>query len=124
MTQPFALIIEDDPKLGIIFETTLQKAGFETRLDPDGNRYPNLLSTHQPALILLDMHMPYASGPDILKQLRSDPRWVNTPVLIVTADLRMAKSMQANGEQVLLKPVTVARLTEIASRFLPKEKGQ
>ena len=123
MTQPFALIIEDDPKLGMIFETTLQKAGFETGLDPDGNRYPNLLSTHPPALILLDMHMPYASGSDILKHLRSDPRWANTPVLIVTADLRMAQSMQAKGEQVLLKPITVAHLTEVVSHFLPKEKG-
>jgi CheY-like chemotaxis protein len=124
MTQPFALIIEDDPKLGIIFETTLQKAGFETGLDPDGNRYPNLLSTSLPVLILLDMHMPYASGSDILNQLRSDPRWANIPVLIVTADLRMAQSMQAKGEQVLLKPITVTRLTEVVSRFLPKEKGQ
>lgn len=124
MTQPFALIIEDDPKLGIIFETTLQKAGFETGLDPDGNRYPNLISTRSPVLILLDMHMPYASGSDILNQLRSDPRWANTPVLIVTADLRMAQSMQAKGEQVLLKPVTVARLTETVSRFLPTEKGK
>jgi len=124
MTQPFVLIIEDDPKLGVIFETTLQKAGFETGLDPDGNRYPNLLSTHSPVLILLDMHMPYASGSDILNQLRADPRWANIPVLIVTADLRMAQSMQAKGEQVLLKPITVARLTEIVSRFLPKEKGQ
>ena len=124
MTQPFALIIEDDPKLGMIFESTLQKAGFETSLDPDGNRYSNLLSTHLPALILLDMHMPYASGPDILNQLRSEPRWANTPVLIVSADIRMAKSMQAKGEQVLLKPVTVARLTEVVGHFLPKEKGQ
>ena len=121
MTQPIALIIEDDPKLGMVFEITLQKAGFETGLDPDGNRYPNLISTHLPALVLLDMHMPYAAGPDILNQLRSDPRFANTPVLVVTADLFMAKSMQAKGEQVLLKPVTVARLTEIISRFLPKE---
>jgi CheY-like chemotaxis protein len=124
MTQPFALIIEDDPKLGTIFETALQKVGFTTGLDLDGNRFQSLLSTHQPTLILLDMHMPYASGPDILNQLRSDPRWANTPVLIVTADLRMAQSMQAKGEQVLLKPVTVARLTEVVSRFLPKENGQ
>ena len=122
MTQPFALIIEDDPKLGVIFETSLQRAGFETGLDPDGNRYPNLISTRPPVLILLDMHMPYASGSDILNQLRADPRWANTPVLIVTADLRLAKSMQAKGEQVLLKPITVARLTEVVSQFLPKEK--
>jgi CheY-like chemotaxis protein len=65
------------------------------------------------------MHMPYASGSDILNQLRFDPRWANTPVLIVTADIRMAQSMQAKGEQVLLKPVTVARLTEVVSHFLP-----
>jgi DNA-binding response OmpR family regulator len=121
MTKPFALIIEDDPKLGMVFETTLRKAGFETGLDPDGNRYPGILATHLPALVLLDMHMPYAAGPDILRQLRSDSRWANTPILIVTADLRLAQSMQANGEQVLLKPVTVSRLTEIATRYLSKE---
>lgn len=120
MTKPFALIIEDDPKLTFVFRTALQEAGFETAIDSNGNCYTDYLNRDGLTLILLDMHMPYASGPSILANLRANPQSVNTPILIVTADLHLANSMQAIGEQVLLKPITVGRLIEVASQYLPQ----
>lgn len=120
MKPPFALIIEDDPKLGKIFEATLQRAGFETALDANGDAYAGFLNAQTPALLVLDMHLPFASGQEILAGLRAEPRWVQIPVIIVTADLFLAKSFASKGELVLLKPFTVSRLTEVAAQFLPK----
>jgi len=48
MTRPFALIIEDDPKLGAVFQIALQKAGFDTDLDPDGNLFTQNLQEDSP----------------------------------------------------------------------------
>ena len=120
MTQPFALIIEDDPKLGKVFEATLQRAGFETARDANGDGYIGFLDTKNPALLILDMHLPYASGQEILAGLRAEPRWAQIPVIIVTADLFLAKSFESKGERVLLKPFSVSRLMEVATQFLPK----
>jgi GR25 family glycosyltransferase involved in LPS biosynthesis len=41
--KPYAIIIEDDPKLSSIFQTALEQAGFETAVDLNGDRYPLLL---------------------------------------------------------------------------------
>jgi DNA-binding response OmpR family regulator len=119
MTSSFALIIEDDPRLGKIFEATLQRVGFETVLDANGDAYTDFLNAQNLALLVLDMHLPFASGQEILAGLRAEPRWAQTPVIIVTADLFLAKAFEAKGELVLLKPFTVSRLSEAAARFLP-----
>jgi twitching motility two-component system response regulator PilG/twitching motility two-component system response regulator PilH len=118
MTNPFALVIEDDPKLGAVFEIALQQAGFETALDNDGSQFLTKLADKEPALVLLDLHLPYASGPEILRQIRANPHWVKTPVIVATADLYLAKSLQGQAEYILLKPVSAARLLEIAKSVL------
>ena len=117
MTKPFAVIVEDDPKLGMIYKTALQQAGYDTYLDNQGNQVMDKLPSVNPALIILDMHLPYASGADILHQIRSDGRWANIPVIITTADLFAAKSLQGQAEYVLLKPVSVGRLLEIVGHI-------
>lgn len=120
MTKPFAMIVEDDPKLGMIYETALQQAGYETYLDKDGDQILKKLPSVDPALIILDAHLPYASGIDILRQIRADERWSKVPVIIATADLFVAKSLQGQAEYVLLKPVSVGRLLEILSQLRDK----
>jgi DNA-binding response OmpR family regulator len=120
MTRPVALIIEDDPKLGTVLQIALQKTGFDTDLDPDGNLYLQKLAERLPALIILDVHLPYASGVEILQQLRTDERWKHIPVIVTTADLQRSKSLQGKAEYVLLKPVSISHLVSIATQFLPK----
>jgi len=122
MTQPFAIIIEDDPRLGKVFEAALQRVGFENVLDADGNQYVVFLNNQKPDLLILDMHLPFASGPEILAGLRAEPRWAQIPVIIVTADLFLAKSFEAKGEQVLLKPFMASRLAEVAVHLIAKSQ--
>lgn len=124
MTQPVAFIVEDDPKLGVIYETALKQAGYETYLDPDGNQVLDQLAKVDPALIILDMHLPFASGEDLLARIRSDKRWSAVPMIVATADLFLAKSLQGRADYVLLKPVTIGRLLEIAGRLRNGETEQ
>jgi len=121
MTQLSALIIEDDPKLGVIFQTALQKTGFETELDATGYQFSNKLSSAAPDLVILDIHLPYASGKDILNQIRSNELWVNTVVIVTTADLFLSKSLEKQADYVLIKPVSVGRLMRIVSSHWPED---
>ena len=118
MTNSFVLIIEDDPTLGEIFEKTMQQAGFDTALDAYGNRYTALIADRVPVLVILDIHLPFASGKQILADLRHNPSTTAVPVLIVTADLYHAKDLQADNEQVILKPVTPTRLIKTVQTIL------
>ncbi len=115
--KPFALIVEDDPKLGQIYATALQEAGFEAEIDAQGDQVMGILGRKSPALIVLDLHMPFASGADILAGIRSDRRLINTPVIVATADLFQAKSFESLVQSILIKPVSVGRLREVAMRL-------
>ncbi len=112
MTQPYALVLEDDPKLGIIFQTTLKQAGYETDLDENGNRYRALLDNRRPDLILLDLHLPFAFGGDILDEIRA--KYPDTIVAVVTADFIKAKTLTGKADHILIKPVSVASLLRLA----------
>jgi DNA-binding response OmpR family regulator len=112
MPELYALVLEDDPKLGVIFQTALQQAGYETDLDENGNRYRALLKNRQPDLVILDLHLPYAFGGDILEEIRA--KYPNTVVAVVTADLVKAKTLTGKADHILIKPVSVASLLRLA----------
>jgi DNA-binding response OmpR family regulator len=118
MTKPFALIIEDDPKLGRIFSVALEQVGFETALDQDGIHYKALMENKTPVLILLDVHLPFASGAEILDEIRADERWKNVLVVVMTADIAMAKALDKKADFSLLKPISVARIQDLGEKII------
>lgn len=113
----FALIIEDDPTLGKIYSTALKGAEFDSLLDADGNLYPGIIERRLPDIIFLDLQLPYASGVDILKDLRAHPEWKDIPVVVLTADIVHAKDAQSLADRVLIKPVSVTRIQELARQL-------
>lgn len=112
MPQPYALVLEDDLKLGTIFCTALEQAGYETDLDENGNRYRTLLADRQPDLVILDLHLPFAFGGDILDEIRA--QYPDTIVVIVTADFIKAKTLTGKADHILIKPISVASLLRLA----------
>ncbi len=69
-----------------------------------------------PALILLDLHLPGASGFDVLRRLRADPRTRLVPVILFTGsdreeDVHEAYVLGANS--FLRKPHDGAKLAEL-----------
>lgn len=96
----------------------LNQLGFETALDEDGTRYKSCLEAQTPALVLLDVHLPFASGADILEMIRADERWKQITVVVMTADIAMAKVLEKKADMSLLKPVSVARIQEIGSKII------
>jgi DNA-binding response OmpR family regulator len=112
MPQPYALIIEDDPKLGMIYQTVLQQAGYDTDLDENGDRYPAFLDARRPILVILDLHLPFASGSQVLDEIRA--KYPNTVVAVVTADFIKARTLAGKADHILVKPVAMAALLRLA----------
>lgn len=78
------LIIDDDENLSLIFETTLQKNGFQTVLALNGKTGIDKAKIEKPDLILLDQVLPDISGNEILKTLKADSQTQNIPVLMLS----------------------------------------
>ena len=120
MNDQQAMIIEDNEDLAIIFAEALQAAGFETSIVQDGEEAIAQLQGSVPKIIILDLHLPYVSGEDILKQIRADERLVETRVIIATADPRMADMLKDQADLVLLKPISFGQLRDLAARLSPQ----
>ncbi|HZU86548.1 MAG TPA: response regulator [Anaerolineaceae bacterium] len=119
MAQPTALIIEDDEKLADIFSLTLQSADFITEIVSDGALAMARLEEVIPNVVILDLHLPHVSGPEILRMILATESLAHTKVIVTTADDRLADTMRGKAHLVLLKPVSPEQLRQLAQRLLP-----
>lgn len=78
------LIVDDDENLSLIFETTLQKNGFQTVLALNGKTGIDKAKIEKPDLILLDQVLPDIAGNEILKTLKADSETQHIPVIILS----------------------------------------
>jgi DNA-binding response OmpR family regulator len=117
MSDLFALIVEDETDLAIIFSKALQEAGFETQIVRAGDTALMWLNSTTPQIVVLDLHLPRVSGEEVLEQIRADERLAATKVIIATADPRMAETLQDRADLVLLKPIGFSQLRDLAARL-------
>ena len=118
MTQNYILIVEDDTNLGNIYSLSLKHIGYETFLNRDGRDLLAMIAKRKPDLLILDMHVPFSWGPETIKKLRENPERADLKILVTTADIVVGRSLEREGERVLIKPVQVSRLTKVVQEML------
>lgn len=76
----------------------VEKEGFKSDTAGDGNKALSLLQKTVYDLILMDIHLPFRSGLEVIKYLRSDLK-MKTPVLVLTAfsDLQTQRQSEELG---------------------------
>ncbi len=114
---PLALVIEDDPKLSTIYDTVVKQAGYDTEIILRGDEALKRLSLVSPSLILLDIHLPYVSGDELLKVIRTTEALAKTPVIVLTADIYLAESLEDQADYVIVKSFGVSRLRELVAQL-------
>ena len=121
--KPLGYIVEDYGDTVNIFRWALEMAGYDVEVAKDGAIAKQRLAEIVPDLIILDLHMPNVPGDLLLKQIRTDQRLANTRVFLATADANMAAQLRDQAELVLLKPISVMQLRDLAERFRPASSG-
>lgn len=114
------MIIEDDEFLSEIFCKALESAQFDTEIVRDGQTALNRLNQSQPAVVVLDLHLPHVSGKEILRHIRSTPHLADTRVMVATADPLTAEWLRQDATLVLIKPISFVQMRELAMRLRPQ----
>ena len=112
-----AFIVEDDPDLIHIFSRALELSGYDTQTVSDGAEALALLTETVPDIVVLDLHLPGMFGGDILHSIRADGRFINTKVILATADYHTAQELRAQADLVLLKPISFKQLRAMSDRL-------
>jgi DNA-binding response OmpR family regulator len=105
------LIVEDDPHILLGLEEVLKSEGYETASCNRGDAALEAVAKHQPALIVLDVMLPGASGYDICKQLRA--KKFAAPILMLTAkgqEIDKVIGLDLGADDYVTKPFGVREL--------------
>lgn len=119
----YILVVDDEPLLCRMLSTMLKRAGYETHVVMDGMAALESVEQRLPDLITLDVMMPDISGLEVAKELRSDPRTVNIPIVFLTAvDRSVSMELRRWAEQPRIyhldKPFSRQKLVDRVSAAL------
>lgn len=81
---PRLLIVDDDPTSRALLETIFRGYGFTVACTDSALGGNDLVQRFQPAVILLDLALPFRSGASWLTQLKADPRTMRIPVVVLS----------------------------------------
>ena len=87
MEKPLILIVEDDEKSRRLMKDVLEHQGYAVIETDQGEVGLNLIRSHHPDLVLMDIHLPGISGLDAIREIRADRAIAKTPVVAVTASV-------------------------------------
>ena len=114
------LIIEDDEAICRELQMLLQKQGYEAICWNMQEDIRELVKTHDPHIILLDINLPQMDGFTVCSQLRS---FSKVPIIFVTSrntDMDELCSMQMGGDDFITKPyntsILLARIAALLKR--------
>ena len=120
--------VDDDNTIREIEVYTLEQTGFTARGFADGVSMLEALKTEIPELIVLDIMMPELDGIEVLKRLRSDPKYKDIPVIMATAkgtEMDKIGGLNSGADDYLVKPFgvmeMVARVNAVLRRTTKAE---
>ena len=112
------LLIDDDLDINKVFDIALTRFGYLCDTADSAKKALYKLANSQPDLVILDMRLGREiDGADILYQIRSNPRFDQSRVIIMTAYPMMAEEVSNLADLVLIKPVTVDNVGELLERL-------
>lgn len=120
---PRVLVIDDDPIYHKIIARGLQPMGYEIEVADNGTAGMEKARTLHPDVIITDVMMPDISGYDVARQLRREPEFAVTPILVLSSQTGLQaklSSFEAGADDYITKPFEpaelAARLTALLRR--------
>jgi len=113
------LTVDDSPSVRDMLAAVLAGAGFNVVQAVDGREGVTMLKGLDPDVIITDINMPRLDGFQFIEEVRKNPRYSTTPILVLTTETsatmkNRARSAGATGW--IVKPFDPEKLIEIICR--------
>lgn len=102
------LVIEDDDNIAELLAFMLEREGHQVQVIGDGEQARRHIAAQAaPALVLLDAMLPQRDGLALLADMRGNPVWSTTPVVMLTAkslERDIVRALEAGANDYVVKP--------------------
>ena len=116
-----ALIVDDDADFCVLLREMLKWRGFEVSVAYSASDALSSLGQVHPEIMIVDIQMPDVDGLELIRKIRSDKNFADTPIIVITAtairEMQLA-SREAGADFFLTKPVTFFELDSTIDRFM------
>jgi len=120
------LVADDDPAILRLVTAILEKEGFAVIGARDGKEaYKALQDDASFTAAVFDVVMPHIPGPELVRYMKTEKRFMNIPVMMMTAeqDPKLSRDSFAAGAVVFLpKPFTTTQLQTMLRMLVGKAK--
>lgn len=119
MTNPLALIVDDEPDIRELLEITLGRMNIDTRAAADLRSAQTLLFSEEFDLCLTDMRLPDGNGIELVELI--EDRFPELPVAVITAHGNMDSAvlaLKAGAFDFVSKPVNLQMLRKLVETAL------
>jgi CheY-like chemotaxis protein len=108
------LVVEDDVDFAELLTAVLEEEGYGVATAESALGAAGLVESVDPAVILLDVGLPYRSGAWFLQKLKADPSTAGIPVVVVTAMPEvLTDERRQMAVAILEKPIDVHILSDL-----------
>ena len=108
MSEKKMILSIDDDQLMLKNLTAILSPAYDLRIAKCAADALNLLDTLKPDLILLDIEMPDISGFEFFRGIRKNPKFMKTPVIVITGHSEssiLERAEKLGASSVITKPV-------------------
>jgi DNA-binding response OmpR family regulator len=122
------LVVEDEQPIRKLIDLNLRLENHEVITAADGYEALQQTEAGQPDLIILDIMLPGLDGWEVLKRLREDVEFQDTPVVVLTAlvqDVDIIRGWQLGADEYITKPFSPVALVKTVQMVLnrtPEER--
>ena len=114
------LIVDDDVLITGLMQSLVMIDRHEAHVVNDSTEAMDVAKSFQPDLITLDLMMPHLNGFDLCSQLRANPQFASTPIVIISAkEDSQSKHMafSAGATEFLNKPFNIDEFLHMIKRL-------
>ncbi len=117
-----ALVVDDSTSMRQMVAFTMKEAGFAVLEGSNGEESLKRLEGQKVELIITDLNMPTMDGLTLIRQIRAQPAYKFTPILMLTTESQEAKKKEgkaAGATGWIVKPFNPQQLLQVVAKIVP-----
>ena len=117
---PLVLVVDDSITVRRVTQRLLKREGYRVALATDGEQALERLHEEMPVVVLCDIEMPRMDGFEFVRHLRTEPRWMDLPVVMITsrlADKHREHAQSMGVDHYLGKPYSEEELLNLVAAY-------